>query len=104
SVNITNPEFHLVSKQLDYYTDTKNAYLYGPSTITGESYTIYCERGFYDTNIESGYGIKNTRIDYNNRIIYGESVYFDKKAEFASATNNSRILDTINNRVIKATY
>lgn len=104
SVNLTNPEFKLVSKHLDYYTESKNAYLYGPSTITGEGYKIYCERGFYDTNIESGYGIKNTRIDYNNRIILGDSVFFDKKTEFASATNNIVIRDTINNGLIRAHY
>ncbi|RTE53018.1 OstA-like protein [Arenibacter aquaticus] len=104
SVNLVNPEFDLVSKQLDYYTASKNAYLYGPSTITGETYKMYCERGFYDTKIENGYGIKNTRIDYNNRIIKGDSLYFDKKSEFASATNNITIRDTINNGLIKAHY
>lgn len=104
SVNLVNPEFKLVSKQLDYYTVSKNAYLYGPSTITGETYTMYCERGFYDTKIENGYGIKNTRIDYNNRIITGDSLYFDKKTEFASATNNITIKDTVNNGLIRAHY
>jgi lipopolysaccharide export system protein LptA len=103
-VNLVNPEFNLVSKQLDYYTESKNAYLYGPSTITGETYKMYCERGFYDTKIENGYGIKNTRIDYNNRIITGDSLYFDKKTEFASATNNITIRDTINNGLIRAHY
>ena len=104
SVNLVNPEFKLVSKQLDYYTVSKNAYLYGPSTITGETYKMYCERGFYDTKIENGYGIKNTRIDYNNRIITGDSLYFDKKTEFASATNNITIRDTVNNGLIRAHY
>ena len=55
SVHIKNPEYILDSEQLDYYTTSKNAYMYGPSTITGETYKIYCERGFYDTKIENGY-------------------------------------------------
>ena len=104
SVHIENPEYTLDSEQLDYYTTSKNAYMYGPSTITGEAYKIYCERGFYDTKVESGYGIKNTRIDYNNRIIEGDSVYFDKAREFASATNNIVVTDTVNNGVIRAHY
>ncbi|MFH6605063.1 OstA-like protein [Maribacter algicola] len=104
SVHIDNPQYILDSEQLDYYTTSKNAYMYGPSTITGETYKIYCERGFYDTKIESGYGIKNTRIDYNNRIIEGDSVYFDKATEFASATNNIKVTDTINKGVIRAHY
>ena len=104
SVHIDNPQYILDSEQLDYYTNSKNAYMYGPSTITGEAYKIYCERGFYDTKIESGYGIKNTRIDYNNRIIEGDSVYFDKASEFASATNNITVTDTINKAITRAHY
>ncbi|MFI8604464.1 OstA-like protein [Cellulophaga baltica] len=104
SVHIDNPEYKVDSKQLDYYTSSKNAYLYGPSTVTGKTYKIYCERGFYDTKVESGYGIKNTRIDYNNRIIVGDSVYFNKAKEYASATNNIIITDTVNNGIIRAHY
>ncbi|TVZ17376.1 OstA-like protein [Maribacter sp. MAR_2009_72] len=104
SVHVQNPEYTLDSEQLDYYTTSKNAYMYGPSTIVGEAYKIYCERGFYDTKIESGYGIKNTRIDYNNRIIEGDSVYFNKANEFASATNNITVTDTINKGIIRAHY
>ena len=103
-VHIDNLEFTLDSERLDYYTTSKNVYMYGPSTITGEAYKMYCERGFYDTKIESGYGIKNTRIDYNNRIIQGDSVYFDKASEFASATNNITVTDTINKSIIRAHY
>lgn len=103
-VHIDNPDYILDSAQLDYYTTSKNAYMYGPSTITGEEYKIYCERGFYDTKIEQGYGIKNTRIDYNNKIIEGDSLYFDKISGFASATNNIQITDTINDGVIRAHY
>ena len=104
SVHVQNPEYTLDSEQLDYYTSSKNAYMYGPSTIKGKTYKIYCERGFYDTKVESGYGIKNTRIDYNNRIIEGDSVYFNKVNEFASATNNITVTDTINNGIIRAHY
>lgn len=104
SVNIRNPDYTLESSRLDYYTTSRNAYMYGPSTITGDTYKLYCERGFYDTKIESGYGIKNTKIDYNNRIIEGDSVYFDKASQFASATNNIKVTDTINKGVIRAHY
>ncbi|MDT0606977.1 OstA-like protein [Croceitalea rosinachiae] len=104
SVHIDNPEYIIDSKQLDYYRVSKNAYMYGPSTIVGDEYTIYCERGFYDTKIEQGYGVKNTTINYSNRIIEGDSVYFDKTTSFASATNNIKVTDTINNGVIRAHY
>ena len=104
SVHIDNAKYILDSERLDYYTTSKNAYMYGPSTITGADYKMYCERGFYDTKIESGYGIKNTEIHYNNRIVEGDSVYFDRASEFASATNNIVVTDTINKGIIRAHY
>lgn len=104
SVHIDNPEYILDSEKLDYYTTSKNAYMYGPSTIVGATYKIYCERGFYDTKVESGYGIKNTRIDYNDRIMEGDSVYFNKAREFASATNNITVTDTVNKGIVRAHY
>ncbi|GGG48982.1 hypothetical protein GCM10011414_18490 [Croceivirga lutea] len=104
SVHIDNPDYIIDSEQLDYYRVSKNAYMYGPSTIVGEDYTIYCERGFYDTTIEQGYGVKNTRINYSDRIIVGDSVYFDKAKSFASATNNIQVTDTINKGRIRAHY
>lgn len=104
SVHIDNPDYTIDSEQLNYYRQSKNAYMYGPSTIVGDEYTIYCERGFYDTKIEQGYGVKNTKINYSNRIIEGDSIYFDKIASFASATNNIKVTDTINDGVIRAHY
>ncbi len=103
-VKVVSPDQTINSVRMDYYSESKRVYMYGPSTVTGEDYKMYCERGFYDTFNDNGYGLKNTRIDYNNRIIYGDSLYFDKTTEFASATNNIKIIDTVNDGVVKGHY
>lgn len=103
-VVITNPEYVLESARLDFYSDTGHAYLYGPSTITSETSVIYCERGFYDTRGDTGYFVKNSRIDYDNRILEGDSIYFNRNTKFASATNNIKVTDTINDSVIRGHY
>lgn len=103
-VVITNPDYVLTSSQLDFYSDTGNAYMYGPSTITSEESVIYAERGFYDTRGNTGYFVKNSRIDYENRILEGDSLYFDRNKNFASATNNIKVTDTINKSVIRGHY
>ena len=103
-VKLVNPEYVIDSERLDFYSETGHAYLFGPSTITGETTKIYCERGFFNTNNDTGYFIKNSRIDYDDRIIEGDSLYFDKNRNFASATNNIKITDTINDAVIKGHY
>lgn len=104
NVTLVNPEYVIESDQLDYYSETGRAYLFGPTTITGESSKIYCERGFYDTKNDIGYFLKKSRIDYDDRIIEGDSLYFDRNRSFASATNNIKITDTINKAIIKGHY
>lgn len=103
-VVITNPDYVLRSTRLDFYSETGHAYMYGPSTITSEASTIYCERGFYDTRGDTGYFVKNSRIDYENRILEGDSLYFNRNTNFASATNNIKVTDTINKSVVRGHY
>ena len=104
SVKLVNPEYTLKTKILDYYTDTGHAYMYGPSTIEDAASKIYCERGFYDTESDTGYFVKKSRIDYDNRIFEGDSMYFDRNKNFASATNNIKVTDTLNNSIVKGHY
>jgi len=104
NVVLVNPEYTLNTERLDFYTETGHAYMYGPSTIVGETSKIYCERGFYDTNNDTGYFIKKSRINYEHRIVEGDSLYFDRNQSFASATNNIKVTDTLNHSVVKGHY
>ncbi|WP_081212440.1 OstA-like protein [Salegentibacter sediminis] len=103
-VVLTNPEYVINSEQLDFYSESGHAYLYGPSTIESETSTVYCERGFYDTRGDTGYFVKNSRIDYNNRRVEGDSLYFNRNTNFASATNNIKVTDTINKSLVTGHY
>lgn len=103
-VELVNEEYTINSDQLDFYSETGHAYLFGPTTIVSETSTIYCERGFYDTNNDTGVFVKKSRIEYDNRIFEGDSMYFDRNRSFASATNNIKVTDTTNNFVVKGHY
>lgn len=104
NVVVTNPDYIISTNQLDFYSETGHAYLYGPSTITGETSDIYCERGFYDTRNDKGYFMQNAKIDYESRTIFGDSLNFDRQKNFASATNNIKVVDTLNNSIVKGHY
>ncbi len=103
-VKIVNPKYTLKSNQLDFFSETGGAYLYGPSTIVSETSKIYCERGYYDTRGDTGYFVKNSKVDYENRTLYGDSIYFDRNKGFASATNNIKVLDTLNKSELRGHY
>ena len=104
SVVLVNPEYTLKTKRLDFFNDSGHAYIFGPSTITGETNDIYCERGFYDTQENFGYFQRNAKINYDDREVKGDSIYFDRTLNFASATNNIKVTDTINNSIVKGDY
>ncbi len=103
-VVLVNPEYTLNTERLDFYTENGHAYLFGPSTIIGETSKVYCERGFYNTNNDTGHFERNAKIDYDNRTVEGDSLYFDRNKSFASATNNITVTDTINKSIAKGHY
>lgn len=103
-VVLVNQDATIKSNFFDFYSDTGHAYLYGPSTIVTEASKTYCEKGYYDTKAKVGYALKNSKINYDNRIIEGDSLYFDNNRSFASATNHIKITDTINQMVVTGHY
>ena len=105
-VTVVNPEHNLESEHLNYYTETGHTYLYGPSTITNtqNENRIYCEKGFYDTKTDISHFLDNAKIYSKERTIEGDSLYYDKKRGFASATNNIQIIDTVQNFISRGNY
>ena len=103
-VKIDDPEYALKSQQLDYYTENDKAFFYGKTTIVGEEYNIYCEKGAYDTQLQKGNFQENAVIYYDNKEIRGDSLYFENEKNYAAATNNISVIDTLNKSVINGHY
>lgn len=104
NVKITNPNYKVNSNQLDYFTKLNEAFFYEKSNITGKTYDIFCDEGYYDMNVEKGYFKNNAIIYYDNKIIKGDSLYFENEIEYAAAVNNISIIDSINNTIIQGDY
>lgn len=104
-VTVTNKDnSKLESNHLDYYTSTGIAKILGPSTITNENSKIYTEKGVHNTKTNISNFVKNSTIYFKDRIIKGDSLHYNKNKEFASATGNIKVTDTINNAIIKGGY
>lgn len=104
AVVLTNPEYIIKSNHLDYYTSQGDSYLLGPSTITGKENYIYTENGYYNSKKNIGNFKRKSYIKYKDRLIQGDSLYYDRKREFASGTHNVKITDSINKAIIKGHY
>jgi lipopolysaccharide assembly outer membrane protein LptD (OstA) len=103
-VTITNPTYAIKSNHLDYYSNSGHSYLLGPSTITSKANYIYTEKGFYDTKKNKAHFLNKSYIKYDDRIIRGDSLYYDRNKEFATASRNVKITDSINRGIIKGHY
>ncbi|PRZ24043.1 OstA-like protein [Flavobacterium granuli] len=104
AVTITNPTYVIKSNHLDYFSNSGHSYLFGPSTITSKKNFIYTEKGFYDTKKNLGHFLRKSYIKYEDRLIEGDSLYYDRGREFASATRNVKITDSINRGIVKGHY
>lgn len=105
-VTVKNPDNFIESNHLDYYTDSGYAYLYGPSTITNSQNgnKIYSEKGFYNTKTDISYFVKNAKLFLKDRTVEGDSLFYDKRRGFATASRNIKVIDTIQNFVTKGNY
>lgn len=104
AVTLTNPQYVMKSNNLDYYTAGGHAYVFGPTTITGKDNFIYTEKGFYDTKLNVARLLTNSYIKNGTQIIRGDSLYYDRKRQFSSATNNVRVTDTVNKFIGRGHY
>ena len=104
NVRINNPEYKIRSDMMDYFLDTELAYFFKKSTIKTDRYNIYCNKGFYDTKNKIGIFENDAKVSNEDRIIYGDSIYFNDNLEYASASKNIRIIDKKENLIIKGEY
>lgn len=104
AVTVTNPKCVIKSNHLDYYSNSGHSYLFGPSTITSKTDYIYTEKGFYDTKRNLAHFLRKSYIRYDDRLIEGDSLYYDRNKDFASATRNVKITDSINRGIVKGHY
>lgn len=104
AVTLTNPQYVMKTNHLDYFTRPGHAYVFGPTTITGKNNFIYTEKGFYDTKKDRSKLLTNSYIVYDTQVIKGDSIYYDRKREFSSVTNNVSVTDTVNKYIIRGHY
>ncbi|KLT69959.1 OstA-like protein [Flavobacterium sp. ABG] len=104
AVTLTNPKYVIKSNHLDYYSNSGHSYLFGPSTITSKTNYIYTENGFYDTKKNLAHLLRKSYIKYDDRRIEGDSLFYNRNTEFASATRNVKITDSINRGIVKGHY
>ena len=104
SVRVFGEQNNMKTEHLEYYTDSKQVFFYGPTHMKNPKTKAYAELGFHDSKNETSYFKKNAFVKYQYRTLTADSIYHDKKNQFSSCYGNVKLLDSLNKSVVKGEY
>lgn len=100
SVKLHNPDYDMSSDTLHYNTGSEVAQFYGNTVIRSEENTIFCREGWYDTRNDLASFSERASILMEDRVLYGDSIYYDRNLAYGKAYRNIRMVDTERDMVI----
>ncbi len=103
-VVLKNPDYTVESDTLQYNQLSEIAYFYGPTNIKGGKTNLYCENGYYNTKKDQCRFGKNARVNSENHILKGDSIFYDGKKRLGEVFRNVSIEDTTSNFIISGQY
>ena len=107
NVKIDNPEYIVEGVNIVQNQNTNTATFNGATTITNKknpANMIYTEKGTYNMNSKEVYLKKNSRINYNGKILTGDDMYFNQITGFGTAKGNVTLRDPLEKRYMKGGY
>lgn len=107
NVKIDNPEYIVEGVNIVQNQNTNTATFNGATTITNKknpANLIYTEKGTYNMNSKEVYLKKNSRINYNGKILTGDDMYFNQITGFGTAKGNVTLRDPLEKRYMKGGY
>lgn len=104
NVVLTDEDFKLVTDTLHYDTQTKWSKAIGPTNIYSNGDRIYTELGYYNTQSEQARLYDRTMAFGRDRIMSGDTVYYDKTTGVMEAINNISCEDTKNKNILTGDY
>ncbi len=104
NVELNTPKFRLLTDTLHYDTQTKWAEVTGKSNIYSGEDRIYTEHGFYNSESEMVRLFDKSKAFGKDRIMQGDTVYYDKKTGIMEAFSNVTCIDTKNKNILSGDY
>mgnify|MGYP001024304614 CR=1 FL=1 len=104
SVVVTTPDYTIHTDTMKYYTEDKIAYFLGPTNIYNEENHLYAENGWYKTVEKKFQFNENARYQNKEKILIGDSLYYDELNGIGIAIDNIEMIDTAENMIMKGNY
>ena len=104
NVELKSPKFRLLTDTLHYNTTSKWTEIVGKSNIYSGKDRIYTEHGFYNTQTENAKLLKGTKAFGRDRIMQGDTVFYNKKKGIMEAFNHVTCEDIKNKNILTGDY
>ena len=103
NVDLTSPQYHLRTAQLDYYLETEKAEFNGPTVInTNDGNTIHTNKGVYDAQNDELTLLERGKVRQDGREIDADKFNYNKRTGIGIARGNAVLIDTAQNLTIKS--
>ncbi len=103
-VNVLDPEYEVVSADLNYNTKTKLVSFFGPSIINNDSSTLFTTQGTYDSDKEIAIFKNRSSIQSDAQYMEADSMYYDRKTGWGFGTGNVILIDTSKKTTLYCNY
>lgn len=105
--NIDTDKYTIVSDNIKTNQTTGVSDFFGPTTIRAKDNPrnyVYTELGTHNSKTGESFLNKNSRIHYNDKILTGDKLYFNRNSGFGKGTGNVTLDDPKQSRFIKGGY
>ncbi|KFC21003.1 OstA-like protein [Epilithonimonas lactis] len=105
--NIETDKYTIVSDNIKTNQTTGISDFFGPTTIRAKENPrnyVYTELGTHNSKTGESFLNKNSRIHYNDKILTGDKLYFNRNTGFGKGNGNVTLDDPQQKRFIKGGY
>jgi len=99
-----SPDYTIETDTLKYNTKTEIAFFVGPTNIYNEEEHLYAENGWYNTEAKIFQFNKNAVYQNKEKILKGDSLYYNDMQGVGKAFQNISLIDTTENMILKGHY
>lgn len=100
-VVLVNPDYKIEADTLNYNSTSEIVNFLGPTTITSDDNFIYTEKGWYNTRSNKSKFYQNAYLYSEEKLIEGDTLYYDRDLGFGEIICNGTITDTIEDIILK---
>ena len=103
-VVVTTPKSRMITDTLEYRIKDEKMFFFGPTTIYYDDNVLVGNYGWYDAKNDVAYLDRGATLSNKGYSITSDSMFYNRKADFAKAMSNVIIEDTTNKAIVEGNY